>query len=412
MLKILLLFLLRISGAFYIPLLVMLILYYKIYEAAKKVIEAEHKSQCNVPQITSTAKSSDNQKKYFCFTTNSKIKQINTCPAHNVELTNSLTGNDLQNSLNNVKKSIDQNNQLIKQSTMDGNHSYSITPNCASCGRLLEKEQTNRANNCLISDKDKNENGRSVTLNQVENGRQDEYKANSRALDSNKSKHTSLTAHKSEESLNELDESEFKNSLDRADIKEDNDSASYEYDNSSNEQNSKKNKKLKKKSRTPESKKYSNTSQPLLESMRKKDHLNLNNLKFIDQSIENLCEQCYNLINNPNDKNNNNEDVINDLNALECNLEHNTDRLNLQPMNLNCKLDQNFNYEPKFSPKIESKSAKSKSSDQKIKNKKINLSIAHQQISNQPSNKKITNSSLRERKASITLGVIMCAFIL
>ena len=54
----------------------MLILYYKIYEAAKKVIEAEHKSQCtNIGQIKAKKNTNANNQAYA--SSYKQIKQIN-----------------------------------------------------------------------------------------------------------------------------------------------------------------------------------------------------------------------------------------------------------------------------------------------------------------------------------------------
>ena len=161
----------------------------------------------------------------------------------------------------------------------------------------------------------------------------------------------------------------------------------------------KESKKLKKKSRTPDAKQKASrtTNQPLLESRREKE-------EELKNKLDELCEQCLVAINQNGDKNNN-EDSINKLNqsdqlVLECSLEHNLDQLNCGRTSLKSNFD-------KF--KLNSNS----NQKQKIKNnnRSMNLEIA-QQFSKPLPNKKISHSSIRDRKASITLGVIMCAFIL
>ena len=39
-----------ITGAFYIPLIIMIVMYYKIYAAAKRVVDADQRAQIN-PQV-------------------------------------------------------------------------------------------------------------------------------------------------------------------------------------------------------------------------------------------------------------------------------------------------------------------------------------------------------------------------
>ena len=389
----------------------MLVLYYKIYEAAKKVIEAEHKSQCSnsVAQATSTNTKSDSDHRSYHSPT--YMKATNACPAHPHSLaldneSQQFVANNVNNMNNNVKKSIDHHSSLLKQSTLE----KSSSTNCTSCGKSLEQRQTNKANN---SRTDSSFNGGRKTTGSPKS-----------ELNNNQIKHRKclFTIRKSKEnnSLSNLD-----------DLKYADGHANDEHDLSDNERTTKgkKAKKSKKKSRTPDARhSITFTNQPLLESTKRKDL----DLEFIDQTDAedrgNLCDQCLNsLIVNANDNNNNlnNDDLADDLNqsdqlVIECNLAHSADQLNRHPTSLHCKFDPNYDTN-KFSQLnqfdhtksiLVDKSGRDKTTEQKLKNKSINLNIAHQQITNQPSNKKITHSSLRERKASITLGVIMCAFIL
>lgn len=70
-------------GAFYIPLLVMLVLYYKIYEAAKRVVEAELKSQasCNsVQPLAFPATSCSAAKSTFASSNDAQLSSLTTKP--------------------------------------------------------------------------------------------------------------------------------------------------------------------------------------------------------------------------------------------------------------------------------------------------------------------------------------------
>ena len=116
----------------------MLILYYKIYEAAKKVIEAEHKSQCNSVVQISSASTTKTDEAY----SPSYIRQTNACPAHSatsLTLTNEPQfGNNLKEyNVGKPKKSIDleQHRLLLKPADKQSNTlEKSSSTNCTSCG--------------------------------------------------------------------------------------------------------------------------------------------------------------------------------------------------------------------------------------------------------------------------------------
>lgn len=408
-----------LPGAFYIPLLVMLILYYKIYEAAKKVIEAEHKSQCNSVVQISSASTTKTDKAY----SPSYIRQTISCPAHpNTSLTpEPQFANNLGKQRKSIDLQLDQHRLLLKPSnTLE----KSSSTNCTSCGRSLEKEQqqtitgenrnvTGGANKTKrktgpLSDSQLNERTNGVAIDRdsilKSNDKKSADKNGSKTCEPNKSRPQKI---KHRKCLFAIRRSKPNDACESGDKSEESGDADGKV---------KKSKKLKKKSRTPEAGEQRTSNQPLLDSTRRKEgernnnlNNNLNNLEYIDQ-IErtSLCEQCLsNLINNNND-----EPDDEPAFALACDPDHSTDPLARSPSSLNCRPD----YGPDFKSDYRSSSSASSkdrrpSSDQRLKNRTINLNIAAQQMG-PPAPRKSTQSSLRERKASITLGVIMCAFIL
>lgn len=427
------------------------------------MIEAEHKSQCNSVVQISSASTTKTDKAY----SPSYIRQTNACPAHpNTSLM--LTSEaPYVNNVGKIRKSIDlpmdQQRLLLKQQqTLE----KSSSTNCTSCGRSLEKEQqqTNNGNSFARSESEgscptaagsaskgrakrrtsattdnlltERTNGVAIDRENIsksgdrKNASKSPDRNGSKIVEPNKGRPQKIKHRKCLFAIRRSKPANENNGLngDKAD-----ESADYEAAPDA-DCRAKKNKRLegrlKKKSRTPDTKQSeqltlpSNTQQPLLESTRRKDREsernnnlnNVNNLEFIDQiDRASLCEQCLNnLLNNNND-----EQPVEDRAdsfALECDPYHNTDELKAEPACLNCRptnFKADFKSEYRSSSSASSRQDRKPSNDQRLKNRTINLNIAAQQITGvQPSTRKSTQSSIRERKASITLGVIMCAFIL
>lgn len=424
----------------------MLILYYKIYEAAKKVIEAEHKSQCNSVVQISSASTTKTDKAY----SPSYIRQTNACPAHpntSLMLTNSEV--PFVNNVGKARKSIDlpmdQQRLLLKQQpTLE----KSSSTNCTSCGRSLEKEQqqTNngqtegptlagtaakgrakRRTSCT-TDSLLTERTNGVAIDRESISKSGDRNGVSKSPDRNGSRTVEQPAKgrpqkiKHRKCLFAIRRSKPANeNNENGDKGDEGDEAAPDA-----EFKTKNNRRMKKKSRTPEQSEQltlpSNTHQPLLESTRRKEREsernnnlnNLNNLEFIDQiDRTSLCEQCLNnLLNNNNDE----QPADDRAGSFECDPYQIADELDVEPASLNCKpTDYKADYKSEYrsSSSASSRQDRKPSNEQRLKNRTINLNIAAQQIvGNQQSTRKSTQSSIRERKASITLGVIMCAFIL